>query len=99
MSHRGSLLVLPSGIYAWDITAPDGLGASALAPALAEARDIRILLVGTGVRQIFASTGLRDEFAQAGIGLEFMGTGPAARTYNVLLAEGRAVGAALIAVE
>jgi uncharacterized protein len=38
-------------------------------------------------------------FADAGIGLEPMTTGAACRTYNVLLAEGRPVGAALVAVD
>jgi uncharacterized protein len=33
------------------------------------------------------------------IGAEVMATGPAVRTFNVLLAEGRAVAAALIAVD
>ena len=46
-----------------------------------------------------ASLDVRKAFIAAGIGLEAMDTGAAARTYNVLLAEGRPVSAALIAVE
>ena len=42
---------------------------------------------------------IRKLFAEAGIGLEPMSTGAAARTYNVLLAEGRDFGAGLIAVD
>ena len=38
-------------------------------------------------------------FDAAGIALETMDTGAACRTYNVLLAEGRPVGAALLAVD
>ena len=40
----------------------------------------------------------RARFREAGIGLDVMQTGAAARTYNILLAENRKVGAALIAV-
>lgn len=99
MSHRGSILALPSGIYAWELTVPEAIDDAALAPALAEAATLQILLVGTGAKQVFASPALRNRFADAGIGLETMATGAAARTYNVLLAEGRDVGAALIAVD
>ena len=96
MSHKGSLLCLPSGIHAWD--AKDPFTAEALAPVLAEARAIAFLLLGTGAAQVFPSPALRATFATAGVGLEPMSTGAACRTYNVMLAEGRAVAAALVAV-
>jgi uncharacterized protein len=99
MSHRGSILILPSGIYAWNVANAGEIDADALASALAQAGTMRLLLVGTGPTQVFCLADLRSRFADAGIGLECMATGAAARTYNVLLAEGRDVGAALIAVE
>lgn len=100
MSHRGSLLCLPSGIYGWEpVAAAADITAEALAPALAEAGALGFLLLGTGIKQIFPTVVLRQAFAQAGIGLEAMDTGAACRTYNVLLAEGRPVGAALLAVD
>lgn len=98
MSHKGSLLCLPSGIYAWSVDDPVSLSAEALQPALDEAERIEILLLGTGPAQVFATQELRARFAESGISLESMATGAAARTYNVLLAEGRAVAAAMIAV-
>lgn len=98
MSHKGSLLCLPSGIYAWDVDDPAVLNVDVLRPALDESGRIEILLLGTGASQIFAAPELRARFAESGISLEAMATGAAARTYNVLLAEGRAVAAALIAV-
>lgn len=98
MSHRGSLLCLPSGIHAWSAGDAAGPTLAALAPALAEAERYQLLLLGTGDEQVFPSAEVRLAFAEAGIGLEVMGTGAAARTYNVLLAEGRSVAAALIAV-
>ena len=99
MSHRGSILCLPSGVYGWDATADDEMTAALLAPALAEAREIGVLLVGTGLSQVFPSPALRRAFEAAGLGLECMATGAAARTYNVLLAEDRRVAAALLAVD
>ena len=36
MSHRGSLLLLPSGVYGWPVTAPGELTLDALTAALAE---------------------------------------------------------------
>ena len=98
MSHRGSLLLLPSGIYAWAVDRFDDLVESDFARVFGEASSIDFLLLGTGDHQRFPSAVIREAFAAAGVGLEVMGTGAACRTYNVLLAEQRAVAAALIAV-
>ena len=98
MSHRGSLLLLPSGIYGWAVTAPEELTLDALAPVLAERENLEFLLLGTGATQVFPPSEIRRAFENTGLGLEIMSTGAAARTYNVLLAEKRAVAAALMAV-
>ncbi len=55
-----------------------------------------VVLLGTGARLIFPAPPLTARFARQGIGVEIMDTGAACRTYNVLIAEGRAVVAALI---
>ena len=99
MSHRGSILCLPSGVYAWPAANPAELTLAAFQPVLAEANELQILLLGTGLTQIFPPRALRCALEAAGFGVEPMATGAAARTYNVLLAEGRRVGAALLAVE
>jgi len=98
MSHRGSLLVLPSGVFAWDASDANTLTPAAFADVFAAASQLEFVLLGTGRTQIFPSPALRAAFDAAGLGLEVMNTGAAARTFNVLLAEGRRVGAALIAV-
>ena len=98
MSHRGSLLLLPSGVYGWDPPTPAALTIDAFAAVLAERDGLAFLLLGTGGTHTPASRDLRQAFEEAGLGLEVMTTGAAARTYNVLLAEKRAVAAALIAV-
>lgn len=98
MSHRGSILALPSGIKAWPIASITELTDEVLAPVFAEAGEIDLLLLGTGVDVAAIPGRFRERFREAGIGLDVMQTGAAARTYNILLAENRKVAAALIAV-
>ena len=98
MSHKGSILCLPSGVHAWPAARGDALMLADFAKVLAELATPQFLLLGTGTAQAFPSLDIRRAFAERLIGLEFMDTGAAARTYNVLLAEQRPVSAALIAV-
>jgi len=99
MSHRGSLLCLPSGIWSWPVTSPDQINAQTLAPVLAEAEAIGILLIGTGKARWPLTVELLQLFAAHRISPETSQTGQAANTYNILLEEGRRVAAALIAVD
>ncbi len=99
MSHRGSLVCLPSGVHAWDVADAADLVAQSFAPILAEVDRIEVLLLGTGEAQVFLPSELRKQLSEQGLFVESMTTGAAARTYNILLAEKRAVAAALVAVE
>jgi uncharacterized protein len=99
MSHKGSILCLPSGIYAWDVSGPDLLLPDKFGQLLLEVEAIEILLVGTGPDLLPLKTPLKDFLREHSISGDPMNTGAAVRTYNVLLAEKRAVAAALIAVE
>ncbi|MBB4188010.1 uncharacterized protein GGE07_004680 [Sinorhizobium terangae] len=98
MSHRGSVLMLPSGIYAWDTVEGDPLSVDKFKRVLDEAREIEVLLVGTGreIRPLPAE--LKAAMRAQNVSSDPMSTGAAVRTYNVMLAESRAVAAALIAV-
>ena len=98
MSHRGSLLCLPSGIYAWNIDTAGQLSLEALSRVFDEQGEIEVLLVGTGRNIVPLKAEWRQSFRSHGISADAMSTGAAVRTYNVLLAERRAVAAALIAV-
>ncbi len=99
MSHRGSILALPSGIRAWDAAGPEDISIDSLAPVFAEAPGlIEHLLIGTGTELVSLEKSLRQRLRAAGIRAEPMATAAAARTYSVLLAEDRRVAAALIAV-
>jgi uncharacterized protein len=97
-AYRGSILVLPERTLDWAVAAVEELTLDSLAPLLAEAGALDLLLVGCGPRMAFLSPALRREVRAAGPVLEPMDTGAACRTYNVLMAEGRQVAAALIAV-
>lgn len=55
-----------------------------------------VVLLGTGLRQRFPETAWLRPLREAGIGIEIMDTGAACRTYNILVAEGRDVAAALV---
>jgi uncharacterized protein len=99
MSHRGSILCLPSGVEAWDVAEVAAVDDTFVQRVLTEGRAVGLVLFGTGRVPTYPSPAVRAAFQVAGIGLEIMDTGAAARTYNVLLAEGRPVAAALIAVD
>ena len=98
MSHRGSILVLPSGISKWDVADATALDEPAFAPVLAEAGEIEILLIGTGRNIVPLPEPLLWRLRDPGMRLDVMQTGAAARTFNILLAENRRVAAALVAV-
>jgi uncharacterized protein len=98
MSHRGSILCLPDGVFAWDVGAPEDLTLGQFRPIIEALAPPAFLLLGTGASQVFPPFEVRRAFMEAGLGLEPMDTGAACRTYNVLLAEERPVAAALIAV-
>lgn len=99
LSHKGSLLCLPDGVFGWSPANPAELQLADFAQVLDQPDGIGFVLLGTGDTQIFPSGEIRRAFVNAGIGLEPMATGAAVRTYNVLLQEGRDVACALIAVD
>jgi len=98
MSHRGSLLCLPSGIYGWDMTLEDALTPAHFQKVLDEAAEIEVLLVGTGLELRPLPSELKAALRAKQISSDPMSTGAAVRTFNIMLSESRAVAAALIAV-
>jgi uncharacterized protein len=92
--HRGPLALLPDGVVAWD-------GLPDLGPFLERAAGFDVLLVGTGALMAPPPAGfaaMQSRLEAAGAGVDVMATPSACRTYNVLLAEGRRVAAALMPV-
>jgi uncharacterized protein len=98
MSHRGSILCLPSGIHGWDKDEGTPLTLTDLQRVLEEAGDIEVLLVGTGKDIRPLPVEIKAALRERKISSDPMSTGAAVRTFNVMLAESRAVAAALIAV-
>ena len=98
MSHRGSILCLPSGIYGWDMDMSKPLSVENFQKVLEEAGEIEVLLIGTGHDMRPIPADLKSALKAAGISSDPMNTGAAVRTFNIMLMESRAVAAALIAV-
>lgn len=90
-AHEGHLLVLPGRAMGWG-------GLEDSAPLLQAAGEIDVLFIGTGAQIAHIPTQLRSTLEDAGIGVEIMASPTACRTYNVLLSEGRRIGAALLTV-
>jgi uncharacterized protein len=98
--HQGSVLVYPDRTEAWDVGEAAALTEESLAgiAAAGDAGMIDLLLIGCGPRMALIPKPLRAALRSHGVVIEPMDTGAAARTYNVLAAEGRKVAAALVAV-
>ena len=98
MSHRGSILVLPSGITGWTVLEPFQHHEQQYDAIFAAAAQIDIVLIGAGTVPLPLPASLRWRFRDNGISADVMTTPSACSTYNVLLGEGRRVAAALLAV-
>jgi uncharacterized protein len=98
MSHRGSLLCLPDAIWAWPVTKATEIDEYTLSRVFAAANSIDSLIIGTGTDVWIAPNRLREALRAVHVGLDSMQTGPAIRTYNIMIGERRRVAAALIAV-
>ena len=93
--YERSVIVLPDLVITdWAPTDFDSLTAEHFAQIAALKPEV--LLLGTGATHRFIHPHLSHTLIETGIGLECMATAAACRTYNILMAEGRNVAAALI---
>jgi len=93
--HDRSIVVLAEEVRSdWDAAGFDALDETHFAYFLAFKPDV--LLLGTGEQQRFPHPRLYRALTDAGIGVECMTTPAACRTYNILVAEGRRVVAAIL---
>lgn len=88
---HGAVLLLPTERFAWG-------GFDDLDTILSRAKLLDVLFIGTGPEIAHIPAALRNALDEAEVGVELMATPTACRTYNVLLSEGRRIGAALIPV-
>ena len=93
---RSPILVTPTFTTVWDVTRAEDLSLDSLAPLKAAPTPTELLVLGCGPRAILVAPAVRAALKGAGMALEVVDTGSACRTYNVLLAEGRRVAAALV---
>lgn len=98
MSHRGSLMVLPSGMSALQASSLETLDPKSLQGLATEKDDIDFLLIGTGERMQRLPQHLQAWLSSQNLRADIASTGAAVSTYNILLAEDRRVAAVLIAV-
>ena len=97
-AHIGSILVLPHEVRDFAVPGFDALTLESFAALDAVDDGVEILLIGCGARMQLLPVDIREGLKARGFSVDFMETGAACRTYNILLSEGRAVAAALIAM-
>src|SRR4051812_50120851 len=95
MSHRGSILCLPGGIWAWPVTSPDEISEESLVRVFGS--EVELFMLGTGNQPWFMPEKLRWRFRDARIGLEVTPTGAAGGPYKILFGGRRQGGAPPIA--
>jgi len=95
----GSLLILEDEPAPWGPGSVEAIGPADFAEVIALGVAVsEFVLLGTGATQSLPPKSIRDAIQAAGLGLEFMASEAAARTYNVLVSQGRRFATALIAV-
>ncbi|WP_324752083.1 Mth938-like domain-containing protein [Roseovarius sp. Pro17] len=88
---KGAALVTETGARGWG-------GLDDAQPLLDLVGQIDVIFIGTGPEIAHIPADLRSALEEAGMGVEIMSSPAACRTYNVLLAEGRRVAAAVLPV-
>ena len=93
--YAGPLIISAGTVVAhWPAVRVEDLDETVLGPVFELQPEI--VLLGTGARQVFPAAHVMMFFHARGIGVEVMATRAACRTFNVLVAEGRRVVAALM---
>lgn len=95
---EGSVLITPRGLFPWAVRAIGEASAASFAPILEASADFDFLIVGSGAETAFLPAAARQHLESHTIFPDVMATGPACRTYNLMLSENRRVAAALVAV-
>lgn len=98
MSHVGSILCVPSGIYGWAPATAAEVTAASLARVCEEGAEIDVLLLGLGAHPVRLDAAAEAALRTARVRFDVMTTGAAVRTFNVLVAEDRRVAAGFVAV-
>ncbi|MFN4355411.1 Mth938-like domain-containing protein [Parvibaculum sp.] len=95
---EGSVLITPRGLFPWAVRSVEDATSASFAPVLEASPDFDFLIVGSGTETAFLPPAVRRHLESHTIFPDVMATGPACRTYNLMLSENRRVAAALVAV-
>jgi uncharacterized protein len=99
MSHRGSLLSTPDGMWASAVTRAADIDEVALALVFGCAPPVEMCVIGAGRDPWLVPRELRARCRAAGFSIEGMATPAAVHTYNILVGERRRVAALLIPLD
>ena len=90
------VIVFTERVIAWSVShTADALTIDDFTVLFPESENLDVVLIGCGAKMLPIPFVLQQSLKDRGIAVEFMDTGAACRTYNVLMAEGRRVAAAL----
>ncbi len=94
--YKTPVLVFPEFTAQWPVTDIANLQKDDFKSVIEHAHQIEVLLVGCGQKGQFVKPKIKQFLKEHKITMDMMDTGAACRTYNVLMAEGRHVAAALM---
>lgn len=95
--YNGPVVVTVEKTQSWPVANQnESLTIEDFAVLFPETDNLDVVLVGCGTKMTSIPFPLRQALKERGLAVEFMDTGAACRTYNVLMAEGRRVAAALL---
>lgn len=98
--YHGGLVITATRTGALEGAGGDiSLEALAALRPIAEARELELVIIGTGSAFRPFPAALRSELRGWGLAVEAMATPAACRTYNLLITEGRRVAAALLPID
>lgn len=98
ISYGHAVFVSPVETIGWNAQSFSDLTVESFSPLFEEAENIDVVLLGVGGTMEFMNPKLRAALSAKGLPVDVMPTDAACRTYNVLMAEGRRVVAALLPV-
>ncbi|PIR39277.1 MAG: hypothetical protein COV35_01815 [Alphaproteobacteria bacterium CG11_big_fil_rev_8_21_14_0_20_39_49] len=95
--YNSSIILLPEEVLVWQVESHQDISVNSFNDIISY-DELEILLIGCGLEHKPLDRNITTRLQKNGVAVEIMTTGAACRTYNVLLAEGRKVAAALIPV-
>jgi len=95
---EGSVIVTPLGLYPWSPKSVEQITPVSLAPIIEAAGHFDFVIIGLGEQTVRLPADAQRRLESQAIFPDAMATGPACRTYNMMLSENRRVAAAFIAV-